>query len=212
MSKKDIIPEMKGEVEQNLGPSDADLKKATMLARTQLDLLAEADTLQKKLTEVNFKLKQNMEVDLPAVLDEIGQSEFKLSNGAVVSLQTAVQASISEANRPAAHAWLEKHKMGDLIKREIKILFGRDEVSWAKKFLADCAKRAKKLNLGTKEWVDANTLKATVKRLRADATEAGKNPDEVVPKDLFGVYVVRFASVQIPGEDKVKPVGAKKKK
>lgn len=195
------VPPASPDVEAGPGPTDTQLKKIVQLARDQYKLLKDIDTAQKALDQLNLLLKQNSEVDLPAAMDEIGMKNYALSNGASVEIETNVQASIAEVNRPAAHKWLEAHKMGDLIKREIKILFGKDQVSWAKKFLADCAKRTKPLNLKTKEWVDPQTLKATVRGLRRDAEAAGKNPDEVVPKDLFGVYVARFAVVTLHDEE-----------
>lgn len=186
------------DIEAAAGPTDKELSKVTRLAREQLDHQKEIETLEKRLSEAQLRLKINREQDLPAAMDEAKIAEFKLSNGASVTIKTSAQASITEANRPKAHAWLEKHKHGALIKRQIQILFGKGEDTWAKKFLADCKKRKLKLKLATKEWVDHNTLKAFVREQRSLALEEKRNPDEAVPKDLFGVYVARFAEVTLP--------------
>lgn len=182
------------------GPSDKDIKTLVRLARTQLDLLAEEEKIMKDLSRVQGLLKANMEVDLPLALDEAGVAAFPLSNGAIVEMKEVTRASISEERKPKAHAWLIKNKLEDLIKREIKILFGRDEVKWAEKFMRDMAQRKKPLNHSLKEWVDSNTMSAQVRRMREAFKDAGKNPDDAIPKDLFGIYVARTAVVKLPSE------------
>lgn len=198
MTKTDI-PEMEGEVEVT-GPTDGSIKTLVRLAREQLDLLVEEAKIMRDLVAVQAKLKTNMEVDLPLALDEAGVAAFPLSNGVIVELKETTRASISEERKPKAHAWLIKNKLEDLIKREIKILFGRDETKWAEKFMRDMSKRKKPLNHSLKEWVDSNTMSAQVRRMREAFKEAGKNPDDAIPKDLFGIYVARQGVVKIPSD------------
>lgn len=197
--KVEELPE--ADIEAGSGPTDKQLRIVVTLAHEQMDLLIQIDKLTKELDSLNTKLATNMFTALPAAMDEIGIKETTLSNGVKIKINQDVMASITEANRPLAHEWLEKHKLGTLIKRKIEILFGREDVAWAKKFLKDCAKRTKPLNLKTKEWVEPQTLKAQVRRMREDAVDNKQNPDEAIPKDLFGVFVKRLAVVVIPDEN-----------
>lgn len=175
------------------------------LARTAKGVELEILDLEEKLAAKSKALKALREHDLPNALKEAGFSvgdQFDLGSGWHVKLKTFTSASISAANKEAAHAWLEDHGMGGLIKRVITISFGRDEEKWAKKFLADCAKRKKALNAELKEAVHAGTLTATVKEQIARAEEEGRDPASAVPFDLFGVYRAEVADLVAPKKPK----------
>lgn len=203
MSKEILIGDDDSpDVEAAPPPTDEELSKVRTLAAQQLELVADIIELQDQLDAKNSKLKQNMEVDLPTLMAQLGMTDFGLVGGARVAVKTAVNASIPKDLTVDAHGFLEEHGHGGLIKRRIQILFGREDIAWAKKFLADCAKRKKPLNLDTKEWVEPQTLSAFVREQIALATNAGADPEERVPTRLFGVFKRTYAAVEVPGAKK----------
>ena len=88
--------------------------------------------------------------------------------------------------------------MGGLIKRTIIVYFGKDEDRWAKKFMADLAKRKRPLDVERKETVHSGSLTAAVKEQIAKALEEGKDPRAELPFDLLGVYQAEVAELVAP--------------
>lgn len=179
-------------------PSDEELKEVRRLAQQYADLEDEIAELGRQLAAKQLALKGIREGSLPLALTTIGMKRFELIGGGEVELKTMVAASITEARKPEAHAWLEKNGHGGMIKHEIKIMFGKDEDAWAKKFLADLAKRKKPLRFERKDAVNPQTLGAFVRKTIADATARGLSPEKVLPLDLLGVFQMRYAEVVRP--------------
>ena len=61
------------------------------------------------------------------MMSEMGLSHLKLMDGSSVDVKPNYSASISIANREAAFGWLRNNGLGDIIKNEISVSFGRNE-------------------------------------------------------------------------------------
>lgn len=194
------------DVEAAPPPDDKDLKQVADLARQQVVLIREVNKLQTELAEKSAALKKNMEFDLPLKMKELGMTHFGLAGGASISMKEVVTASIPRDPeiQDEAFSWLETKGHGGLIKRRIQILFGRDDIAWAKKFLQDCAKRKKPLILDQKTWVEPQTLMAFVREQLKLAASKGTDPEELAPTRLLGTYKMTYAVVDLPGEEKLK--------
>ena len=120
----------------------------------------------------------SMEV-IPTLMSEMGLAELKLVDGSVVTVKPNYSASITVANREAAFNWLRNNGLGDIIKNEISVSFGRNEDNKA----ADYATLAQERGFQPtqKLKVEPMTLKALVR----ERIEAGKE----MPTELFNVYV-----------------------
>ena len=120
----------------------------------------------------------SMEV-IPTLMSEMGLAELKLVDGSVVTVKPNYSASITVANREAAFNWLRNNGLGDIIKNEISVSFGRNEDNKA----ADYASLAQERGFQPtqKLKVEPMTLKALVR----ERIEAGKE----MPTELFNVYV-----------------------
>jgi len=116
---------------------------------------------------------------IPTLLSEMGISSLKLADGSAVDVKPYYAANISLKNREAAYNWLRSNGLGDIIKNEITVSFGRNEDNKA----ADYANLAKGQGYQPtqKLKVEPMTLKALVR----ERTEAGKN----MPTDIFNVFV-----------------------
>ena len=115
---------------------------------------------------------------IPTMMSEMGLAELKLHDGSHLKVSTSYRATITEANKEAAFNWLRENGLGDIIKNEISVSFGRNEDNKA----ADYAELAKRSGFQPtqKMKVEPMTLKALVR----ERIEAGKE----MPTEIFGVY------------------------
>ena len=115
---------------------------------------------------------------IPTMMSEMGLAELKLHDGSHLKVSTSYRATITEANKEAAYNWLRENGLGDIIKNEISVSFGRNEDNKA----ADYAELAKGQGFQPtqKMKVEPMTLKALVR----ERIEAGKE----MPTEIFGVY------------------------
>jgi hypothetical protein len=115
---------------------------------------------------------------IPTMMSEMGLAELKLHDGSHLKVSTSYRAHISEANKEAAYNWLRENGLGDIIKNEISVSFGRNEDNKA----ADYAELAKGQGFQPtqKMKVEPMTLKALVR----ERIEAGKE----MPTEIFGVF------------------------
>ena len=115
---------------------------------------------------------------IPTMMSEMGLSELKLQDGSHLKVSTSYRATITEANKETAFNWLRNNGLGDIIKNEISVSFGRNEDNKA----ADYAELAKSSGFQPtqKMKVEPMTLKALVR----ERIEAGKE----MPTEIFGVF------------------------
>ena len=115
---------------------------------------------------------------IPTMMSEMGLAELKLHDGSHLKVSTSYKAHISEANKEQAFNWLRDNGLGDIIKNEISVSFGRNEDNKA----ADYAELAKGQGFQPtqKMKVEPMTLKALVR----ERAEAGKD----MPTELFGIF------------------------
>ena len=116
---------------------------------------------------------------IPTLLSEMGLSSLKLADGSAVDVKPYYSANISIKNREAAYNWLRQNGLGDIIKNEISVSFGRGEDNKAAEY-ANLAK-GQGFQPTQKLKVEPMTLKALVR----ERTEAGKE----MPTDIFNVFV-----------------------
>ena len=116
---------------------------------------------------------------IPTLLSEMGLSSLKLADGSAVDVRPYYSATISIANREKAYNWLRLNGLGDIIKNEISVSFGRNEDTKAADY-ADLAK-GQGYQPTQKLKVEPMTLKALVR----ERIEAGKE----MPTDIFNVFV-----------------------
>ena len=115
---------------------------------------------------------------IPTMMSEMGLAELKLHDGSHLKVSTSYKAHIREANKKQAFNWLRDNGLGDIIKNEISVSFGRNEDNKA----ADYAELAKGQGFQPtqKMKVEPMTLKALVR----ERAEAGKD----MPTELFGIF------------------------
>lgn len=199
--EEDVLIDEEEEIDVAEPPSDAELRQVHLLAQQYVDLESDIADLEEKLSAKKLALKNVREQALPMAMTAVGMTKFEMQGGAMVAVSDYVRAGIVEANRPMAFEALEKNGHGSIIKHEITVLFGKGEEAWAKKFMADLAKRKKPLNVARKDFVEWQTLTKLAKELVANAKAQGLDPKDALPDDLYrlmGVYEARVADVKLP--------------
>ena len=116
---------------------------------------------------------------IPTLLSEMGLSSLKLADGSAVDVKPYYAASISIKNREAAYNWLRENGLGDIIKNEVSVSFGKNEDNKAAHY-ANLAK-SQGFQPTQKMKVEPMTLKALVR----ERIENGKD----MPMDIFNVFV-----------------------
>jgi len=116
---------------------------------------------------------------IPTMMAEMGLSHLKLIDGSTVDVKPNYSASITLANREAAFNWLRENGLGDIIKNEISVSFGRNEDNKAADYAALASERG--FQPTQKLKVEPMTLKALVR----ERLEAGKS----MPTEIFNVFV-----------------------
>ena len=154
--------------------------------QTLADQVEKLNSLQQRieLQEDNLKSTKK-EFDhlsgevIPTMMAEMGLSHLKLMDGSSVDVKPNYSASISIANREKAFNWLRENGLGDIIKNEISVSFGRNEDNKAADYAALAEERG--FQPTQKLKVEPMTLKALVR----ERLEAGKT----MPTEIFNVFV-----------------------
>ena len=111
-------------------------------------------------------------------MQEMNLSSLKLADGSSIEVKPVYGASISAAKKEEAFNWLRNNGLGDLIKNEITVSFGRNEDNKAASY-AELA-QGQGYQPTQKLKVEPMTLKALVR----ERLESGKE----MPTDLFNVF------------------------
>ena len=181
-----IKQQIKFKEEINFEEDQQDVLKKTTSLQTLADQVEKLESLQARLDlqEDNIKnTKKQLEYIsgevIPTMMSEMGLSHLKLVDGSTVDVKPNYSANISVANREKAFNWLRENGLGDIIKNEISVSFGRNEDNKAADYAALAEERG--FQPTQKLKVESMTLKALVR----ERLEAGKT----MPTEIFNVFV-----------------------
>ena len=148
--------------------------------------IKEMQAIQKDIEQNEEYLKQKKKdleqisgEAIPTMLSEMGLSYLKLADGSSVEVKTNYSATITLANKEKAFNWLRENGLGDIIKNELTVSFGRNEDNKAAEY-AELAK-GQGYQPTQKLKVEPMTLKALVR----ERIEAGKP----LPTEIFYVFI-----------------------
>ena len=158
------------------GANDAN-KLSDQVVKLQ-ELEAELLVKEQEYKEMKRKVELVSSEVIPTMMQEMNISTLKLADGSSVEVKPVYGASITVANKEAAYTWLRENGLGDLIKNEITVSFGRNEDNKAANY-AELAK-GQGFQPTQKMKVEPMTLKALVR----ERIEAGKE----MPTEIFGVF------------------------
>ena len=112
------------------------------------------------------------------MMQELNISTLKLADGSAVEVKPVYGASISSEKKEEAFEWLRSNGLGDLIKNEVTVSFGRNEDNKAIAYAT--LAQGQGFQPSQKLKVEPMTLKALVR----ERLESGKE----MPTELFNVF------------------------
>ena len=154
-------------------------------AKALSDQVTKLQVLEDEIVEQEKKLKElkrNQELlsgeVIPTMMTEMNISTLKLADGSAVEVKPVYGASIPVAKKEEAYTWLRENGLGDLIKNEISVAFGRNEDNNAMAYAT--LAQGQGYEPIQKLKVEPMTLKALVR----ERLESGQE----MPSDLFNVF------------------------
>jgi Rod binding domain-containing protein len=125
------------------------------------------------------KARELSQVVIPQMMKEMNITKLKLKDGASIEVSNFYSAKIILEKQEAAFNWLRSNGLGDIIKNDVTVTFGRGEDNKAMAY-ATLAK-GQGYEPVQKIGVHPQTLKAVVR----ERTESGQD----LPADLFNTFV-----------------------
>ena len=154
-------------------------------AKSLSDQVVKLKTLEDDLVQKEKELKElKRHIDLvsgeviPTMMQEMNISTLKLADGTSVEVKPVYGASIPADKKEEAYKWLRENGLGDLIKNEVTVAFGRSEDNKAQQYAV--LAQGQEYEPVQKLKVEPMTLKALVR----ERIETGQD----MPADLFNVF------------------------
>jgi|SRR5210317_424516 len=148
----------------------------------QVDKLSDLENKIKQTEESLKQLKKQADTlsseVIPTMMTEMNISTMKLADGSAVEVKPVYGASIPADKKEEAFNWLRENGLGDLIKNEVTVSFGRNEDNKA----ADYAVLAQ-----GQGYQPTQKLKVEPMTLKALVRERIEKGDDM-PSDLFNVF------------------------
>ena len=162
---------------QSITQADAakSLSDKVIELRNLEDQIKNAEDSVSKLKEKQKTLSQ---FEIPTMMEEMHITKLKLKDGESVEIKKIYGASIPVDRQQEAFTWLRDHDLGDIIKNDITVTFGRGEDNKASEYAT--LAQGQGFEPVQKIGVHPKTLKAVVR----ERLESGQE----MPSDLFKTY------------------------
>ena len=144
------------------------------LQRLEDEIKIEEERLSRKKQQAD-KLSQQV---IPEIMDSMKLKTMKLKDGSAIEVKEIYSATIPIDKKEGAFNWLRNNDLGDLIKNEITVSFGRNEDNKASDYAI--LAQGQGYEPVQKLKVEPMTLKALVR----ERLESGQE----MPSDLFNVF------------------------
>ena len=157
MSNEDLTQQFEADSPQQVNEID----NVNSLSTYVIQLQSLEDEV--KIMEENLKRKKEAadkisEEVIPEIMQNMKLKTLKLQDGSAIEVKEIYGASIPVANREGAYKWLRDNDLGDLIKNEITVSFGRGEDNKANDYASLAEKNG--YQPSQKMKVEPMTLKA----------------------------------------------------
>jgi len=135
--------------------------------------------LEKDLKSVKEQADKISSEVIPNLLAEQGLSSLKLADGSSVDVRKSYNCTIKKDQMELAYNWLRENGLGDIIKNEVAVQFGKGEDNKAEQLLSLAEQEGYEPT--QKQKVEPMTLKA----LFRERIEAGLD----MPSEFFNTFV-----------------------
>jgi len=158
-----------------------DLNNPESLSGHVLELQKLEDEIKMDEEKLNKKKEQADRLSqqvIPEIMESMKLKTMKLRDGSAIEIKEIYSATIPVDKRVGAFNWLRNNDLGDLIKNEITVSFGRNEDNKASQYAI--LAQGQGYEPVQKLKVEPMTLKALVR----ERLESGQE----MPSDLFNVF------------------------
>ena len=152
------------------------------------DLEDEIQNAEDSINKLKEKAKILSQIEIPAMMQDMHITKLKLKDGESVEVKPFYYASVSQGinetdsdyaqRKEQAFTWLRNNGLGDIIKNDITVTFGKGEDNKAAQYAV--LARGQGFEPVQKEGVNSQTLKAVVR----ERIESGLD----MPSDLFKTF------------------------
>ena len=161
-----------------------DTVEVTTIAAECIKLKAKEDEIAALEEKVKNKKAEADDISsrvIPELLAEQGLSEIKLDDGSKVAVKKEFRCTLpkDEVKREQAYEWLRNEKLGDIIKNNIFVTFGKGEDDKAKQLLNLAAEN------GYEPQQKSDVAWMTLTALFRERIEAGLD----MPSDVFNTWI-----------------------
>ena len=171
------IEELEKDQQQVIEKADVDtLASYCRELQTYEEEIAELEEQIKKKREKADKISSEI---IPNMLAEQGISSLKLADGSSVDVRKSYNCTIKKDEMESAYNWLRENQLGDIIKNEVSVQFGKGEDNKAEQLLDLAAREGYEPSQRSK--VEPMTLKA----LYIERVEAGLD----MPSQFFNIFI-----------------------
>ena len=158
--------------------------EVTTIAQECVRLKTKEDELVSLEEQVKNKKEEIDEISsriIPELLAEQGLSAIKLADGSNVSVKKEFRCTLpkDEVKRQQAYEWLRNEKLGDIIKNNVFVTFGKGEDDKAKQLLDLAAEN------GYEPQQKSDVAWMTLTALFRERIEAGLD----MPSDVFNTWI-----------------------
>ena len=171
------IDELESDQQQVLEKADID-----SLAAYCRELQAYENEIAELEEQIKFKKDKADKISseiIPNMLAEQGISSLKLADGSSVDIRKSYNCTIKKDALESAYNWLRKNGLGNIIKNEVAVQFGKGEDNKAEQLLTLAEQEGYEPT--QKQKVEPMTLKA----LFRERVEAGLD----MPSQLFNIFI-----------------------
>ena len=135
--------------------------------------------LEEQVKDIKQKADKISSEVIPELLAEQGLSSLKLADGSGVEVRKSYSCTVKKDSMESAYKWLRENGLGDLIKNEVAVTFGKGEDNKAEQLLSLAEQEGYEPQ--QKQKVEPMTLKA----LYRERVEAGLD----MPSEFFHTFV-----------------------
>ena len=190
LRKKKQTNHEKGGKMSNITLEDLEDDQQQLIEKTDIQTLAafcqELQGIENDIDSLEQQLKAKKEAAdkissevIPNLLAEQGLASLKLADGSGVDVKKTYSCTVKKDSVESAYTWLRNNGLGDLIKNEVAVQFGKGEDNKAEQLLNLAAEEGYEPT--QKQKVEPMTLKA----LYRERIEAGLD----MPSDFFHTFV-----------------------
>ena len=138
----------------------------------------EIQNAEESISKLKEQAKTLSQFEIPKMMEEMHITKLKLKDGESVEIKKIYGASIPPQHQEAAFTWLRDNDLGDIIKNDITVTFGRGEDNKASEYAT--LAQGQGFEPVQKIGVHPQTLKAVVR----ERLESGQE----MPSDIIKTY------------------------